>query len=31
MAKSLFELGDFIEVFVDTPLAVGEESDPKGL
>jgi len=31
MAKSLFESGDFLEVFVDTPLAVAEEHDPKGL
>ena len=31
MAKNLFELGDFLEVFVDTPLAVAEERDPKGL
>jgi bifunctional enzyme CysN/CysC len=31
MAKSLFEPQDFLEVFVDTPLAVAEERDPKGL
>ena len=31
MAKSLFEPDDFLEVFVDTPLAVAEERDPKGL
>ncbi|MBT7958315.1 MAG: adenylyl-sulfate kinase, partial [Akkermansiaceae bacterium] len=31
MAKSLFEEGDFFEVFVDTPLAVAEKRDPKGL
>ena len=31
MAKSLFEPEDFLEVFVDTPLAVAEERDPKGL
>jgi len=31
MAKSLFEADDFLEVFVDTPLAVAEERDPKGL
>jgi len=31
MAKSLFEEGDFFEIFVDTPLAVAEERDPKGL
>jgi bifunctional enzyme CysN/CysC len=31
MAKNLFEPDDFLEVFVDTPLAVAEERDPKGL
>ena len=31
MAKSLFEPDDFLEVFVDTPLALAEERDPKGL
>ena len=31
MAKSLFEPDDFLEVFVDTPLDVAEERDPKGL
>jgi bifunctional enzyme CysN/CysC len=31
MARSLFEQREFIEVFVDTPLAVAEERDPKGL
>ena len=31
MAKSLFEEGDFLEIFVDTPLAVAEERDPTGL
>jgi bifunctional enzyme CysN/CysC len=31
MAKNLFEADDFLEVFVDTPLAVAEERDPKGL
>jgi bifunctional enzyme CysN/CysC len=31
MAKSLFEPDDFLEVFVDTPLAVAEQRDPKGL
>ena len=30
-ARSLVEDGEFIEVFVDTPLAVAEERDPKGL
>lgn len=29
--KSLFEKGDFVEIFVDTPLEVAEERDPKGL
>jgi adenylyl-sulfate kinase len=31
MARALFEPGRFIEVFVDTPLAVAEARDPKGL
>lgn len=31
MARSLVEDGEFIEVFVDTPLAVAEQRDPKGL
>ncbi len=31
MARELFEPGEFIEIFVDTPLAVAEERDPKGL
>ena len=31
MAKSLFASEDFLEVFVDTPLAVAEARDPKGL
>jgi bifunctional enzyme CysN/CysC len=29
-ARRLFERGEFIEVFVDTPLAVAEARDPKG-
>ena len=31
MARALFEPGEFIEVFVDAPLAVAEQRDPKGL
>ena len=31
MARSLVEEGEFIEIFVDTPLGVAEERDPKGL
>jgi len=31
MARSLLPAGEFIEVFVDTPLAVAEERDAKGL
>jgi bifunctional enzyme CysN/CysC len=31
MARTLFDPGEFIEVYVDTPLAVAEERDPKGL
>jgi bifunctional enzyme CysN/CysC len=31
MARALFESGEFAEVFIDTPLDVAEERDPKGL
>jgi bifunctional enzyme CysN/CysC len=31
MARRLVEEGEFIEIFVDTPLAVAELRDPKGL
>jgi bifunctional enzyme CysN/CysC len=31
MARGLLEPGEFVEVFVDTPLAVAETRDPKGL
>lgn len=31
MARSLVEYGEFIEVFVDAPLEVCEQRDPKGL
>lgn len=31
MVRGLFAPGEFIEVFVDTPLAVCEQRDPKGL
>ena len=31
MARMLFEDGEFIEIFVDTPLDVAEGRDPKGL
>ena len=31
MARRLFEAGEFIEVFVDTPLEECERRDPKGL
>jgi bifunctional enzyme CysN/CysC len=31
MARSLFGEGEFVEVFIDTPLAVAEQRDPKGL
>lgn len=30
-ARDLFEDGEFVEIFVDTPLALAEERDPKGL
>jgi len=31
MARELLETAEFFEVFVDTPLAVAEQRDPKGL
>jgi bifunctional enzyme CysN/CysC len=31
MARELFAVGEFLEVFVDTPLAECERRDPKGL
>ncbi|MEQ6917352.1 sulfate adenylyltransferase subunit CysN [Halomonas aquatica] len=31
LARDLVEDGEFIEIFVDTPLDVAEERDPKGL
>jgi bifunctional enzyme CysN/CysC len=31
MARDLFAAGEFFEVFVDTPLAIAESRDPKGL
>jgi len=31
MARTLFESGEFVEVFVDTPVGVAEARDPKGL
>ena len=31
MAREMFEDGEFVEIFVDTPLEVAEERDPKGL
>jgi len=31
MARALFVPGEFVEIFVDTPLAVAEMRDPKGL
>jgi bifunctional enzyme CysN/CysC len=31
MARALMDAGEFIEVFVDTPLNVAEARDPKGL
>ena len=31
MARELFEPGEFVEVFVDTPLAIAERRDVKGL
>jgi adenylylsulfate kinase-like enzyme len=31
MARALMEDGEFIEIFVDTPLEICEARDPKGL
>jgi bifunctional enzyme CysN/CysC len=31
MARGLLPEGEFIEIFIDTPLAVAEQRDPKGL
>ena len=31
MARAMFGEGEFIEIYVDTPLEVAEERDPKGL
>ncbi len=31
MARQLFQEGEFVEVFMDTPLEVAEARDPKGL
>ncbi|UQG60138.1 adenylyl-sulfate kinase [Marinobacter sp. M3C] len=31
LVRKLFPAGEFIEVFIDTPLATCEERDPKGL
>lgn len=30
-ARALFPAGEFVEVFIDTPLAVCEQRDPKGM
>ena len=30
-AKSIFEDGEFLEIFVDTPVEICRERDPKGL
>jgi bifunctional enzyme CysN/CysC len=31
MARALLDPGEFIEIFIDTPLEVAEQRDPKGL
>ena len=31
MARDLLEQGEFVEIFIDTPLAEAEKRDPKGL
>ena len=30
-ARALLDAGEFVEVFIDTPIALAEERDPKGL
>lgn len=31
MARSLFDKGEFLEIFLDVPLEAAESRDPKGL
>ena len=31
MARSLFEPDEFLEIFVDVPIEIAEQRDPKGL
>ncbi len=31
MAREMLEQGEFMEVYIDTPIAVCEQRDPKGL
>ena len=31
MARDMLDMGEFIEVFIDTPIAICEQRDPKGL
>ena len=31
MARTMLQPGEFVEVFIDTPLTIAEERDPKGL
>ena len=31
MAKEMLEAGEFMEVYIDTPIAICEQRDPKGL
>lgn len=31
MVRELFKEGEFLEIFVDTPLDIAEKRDPKGL
>ena len=31
LARDLVQPGEFLEIFVDTPLSVAEQRDPKGL
>jgi bifunctional enzyme CysN/CysC len=31
MARAMFQVGEFVEIYVDTPLETAEQRDPKGL
>src|SRR6185369_7349851 len=31
LARNLLQEGEFVEIYIDTPISVAEERDPKGL